>query len=229
MRLALDLTVGLKFERAIQHCDNLVAVHAKASGTGKGRRRKETSIHRAIIVIAIASWQALVQDLTIYLLNDRMPQSADPNFGVAKLISGQITQAINNFSTPNAQNSRRLLQMVGYDPYPHWTWSNGVTGRRSVTYRPHQIEGQLKQWLDVRHAIAHGDERMPEVEVLEVVRNGSSSTNRNDGPSIRLSDARKCIAFIRKLSEVTLDGAAQELALGNGNPSISEIQADQPN
>lgn len=210
----MSLAVGVPFKTAMQHCDNLVSVHQRAGGTGKGRRHEETSLNRAIIVIAIASWQALVQDLTKYLLKNRMPSSTDPNYGVAKLISGQVTQAVNNFSTPNAENSRRLLEMVGFDPRPHWTWKNGAQGSRSVTYRPQEIEQQLAQWLKIRHAIAHGDERMPEVEVLEAVRTGKFTSD--GGPSIRLSDAKKCIKFIRTLTDVTLAGAAQEIASTNG-------------
>jgi hypothetical protein len=35
----------------------------------------------------------------------------------------QVLQALMNFSTPNSQNTRRLFQMVGIDPFPAWTWS----------------------------------------------------------------------------------------------------------
>ena len=102
----------------MEHCDNdnLVLVRQR-SGTGqRGRRRIETSTNRAIVVIAIASWQAVVQDMTRFLLDRSMPQPTEPNYGVARLIRGQVQGALNNFSTPNAENARQLLQSVGFDP-----------------------------------------------------------------------------------------------------------------
>jgi hypothetical protein len=103
----------------MEHCDNLVLVRQR-SGTGqRGRRRIETSVNRAIVVIAIASWQAVVQDMTRFLLDRSMPQPTEPNYGVARLIRGQVLAALNNFSTPNAENARQLLQSVGFDPRPY--------------------------------------------------------------------------------------------------------------
>ena len=86
------------------------------------------------------SWQAVVQDMTRFLLDRSMPRPTEPNYGVARLIRGQVQAALNNFSTPNAENARRLLQSVGFDPRPYWTWTNGALGRREVTYKPAGIE-----------------------------------------------------------------------------------------
>lgn len=209
MNLALALTVKFRFDRAMDHCDNLVLVHQR-SGTGtRGRRRVETSVNRAVVVIAIASWQAVVQDMTRFLLERNMPARSDPNYGVARLIQGQVLRALGNFSTPNAENTRQLLQSVGFDPRPLWTWTNGARGSREVTYRPPDVEQRLRDWLNVRHAIAHGDEKSPEVGVLQAVR--QQQVSRTDGPSIRLHDAKQCIAFVRRLTEVTLRGVAAEL------------------
>lgn len=196
------------FLRAMEQCDNLVLVHQR-SGTGlRGRRRLETSVNRAIVVIAIASWQAVVQDMTRFLLEHNMPTSTDPNYGVAKLISGQVERELGRFSTPNAENTRQLLQSVGFDPRPHWTWTNGAQGSREVVYSPAHIENRLLQWLKVRHAIAHGDERLPPLHVLEAVR--QSTVNPETGPTIRLVDAKECMVFVRKLTDVTLDGLKVE-------------------
>jgi hypothetical protein len=83
----------------MEHCDNLVLVHQR-SGTGqRGRRRIETTGNRAIVVIAIAIWQAVVQDMTRLLLDRSMPQPTAPNYGVARLIRGQVQAALNNFSS----------------------------------------------------------------------------------------------------------------------------------
>ncbi|WP_158171275.1 hypothetical protein [Rhodococcus sp. JT-3] len=217
MRLALAIKVTANFDRAMEHCDNLVRVHQRAGGDAKGRRREEISVNRAIVVIAVASWQAVVQDMTKFLLEQHMPEASDSNHGVAQLLRGHVLGELRKFSTPNAENTRQLLQSVGYDPRPHWTWTNGAHGSRAITYRPHDIEDQLRDWLKIRHAIAHGDERMPEVSVLQAVREGSTSTTT--GPTVRLADARACIAFIRTLTGVTIEGLASELSTtANANP-----------
>jgi hypothetical protein len=209
MSLGLALSVESPFERAMEHCDNLVLVHQR-SGTGqRGRRRIETSVNRAIVVIAIASWQAVVQDMTRFLLDRSMPAPADPSYGLAKLIRGQVMGALNNFSTPNAENTRQLLQVVGFDPRTYWTWTNGARGKREVVYKPADVETTLRDWLRVRHAIAHGDEKLPEASVLEAVQ--QRSVNAQTGPTIRLVDAVQCMAFVRKLTAVTLEGLRSEL------------------
>jgi hypothetical protein len=221
--LALRLSVIYRFERAMQHCDNLVLVHQRAGTGSRGRRRVETSVNRAVVVIAIASWQAVVQDMTRFLLKRNMPDKSDPNYGIARLIQGQIDRALNNYSTPNAQNTRELLQSVGFDPRGYWTWSNGARGSREVTLRPTDVEDQLRDWLKVRHAIAHGDEKLPEVPVLQAVR--QNTVSRREGPTIRLDDAKQCIAFIRKIAEVTLAGLTSELPQRQPNPELVSAEA----
>lgn len=220
--IALELTVTVNFDRAMQHCDNLVRVHQRAGGEGKGRRREETSLNRAVVVIAMASWQAVVQDMTRYLVDAHMPATTDPNHGVAQLLRGFVLRELDKFSTPNAENTRQLLQAVGFDPRPYWTWSNGGQGSRARTYKPHDIESQLRDWLKVRHAIAHGDKKLPEVEVLQAVREGSVS--KVSGPAVRLTDAKACINFVRTLTMSTLSGLDAEMSPPSGNPKSPSIQ-----
>jgi hypothetical protein len=185
MSLALSLYVTAKFNRAMEHCDNLVEVHQWAGSGTRGRRRIETSVNRAIIVIAVASWQAVVQDMTRFLLDRSVPERSDPNYGVAHLIHGQVMRALGNFSTPNAENTRDLLRSVGFDPRKYWTWSNGALGSREVIFKGADVEQQLREWLTVRHAIAHGDEKMPDVGVLQAVRQGVADRHHGHDPAIR--------------------------------------------
>lgn len=201
MSLPFHLTVGYKFDNAMVHCDNLLSIDQRAGG-GRGRTRMvESSVNRAVVVLAIASWQAFVQDATRLLLDRRMPQQADQNYGFARLIEGQVLRELARFSTPNAENTRNLLQLVGFDPRPYWRWER---------LKPTQVEQQLRDWLSIRHAIAHGDEEMPPVAVLEAVREKKGQYGPA-GPSIRAADARGCSAFIRRLAKATLDGVAKEL------------------
>src|SRR5262245_17621341 len=60
----------------MEHCDNLVLVHQR-SGTGqRGHRRIETSVNRAIVVIVIASWQPVVQDMADVVVSRLQARSA---------------------------------------------------------------------------------------------------------------------------------------------------------
>jgi hypothetical protein len=212
MSLTLWLTVWIKFNDAMKHCDNLVEVHQRVGSAGRGRRI-ETSINRAVVVIAVACWQAVVQDMALFMLDRGMPDPSDPNYPFARLIRGQVMGNVTRFSTPNAQNSRTLLQQVGFDPHPYWSWSTRDVGGHRVTLKPAQVEEQLRDWLQVRHAIAHGDV-MPEVNVLQAVRLKVVKQQRSFtavGPTIRLVDAKQCVTFVRKLTEATLEGLESEL------------------
>ncbi|GAS95446.1 uncharacterized protein RMCC_2412 [Mycolicibacterium canariasense] len=212
MSLALRLQVKTKFDDAMKHCDNLVEVHRQVGSSGRGRRI-ETSVNRAVVVMAVASWQAVVEDMTMFMLDRGIPDPSDPNYAFARLVRGQVMGSVTRFTTPNARNSRVLLQQVGFDPRPHWTWSVRESGGRQVTLKPAQVEQRLGDWLQVRHAIAHGD-TMPDVDVLQAVRLNVVKRQRTltvGGPTIRLVDAQQCIAFIRKLTEVTLVGLSREL------------------
>lgn len=146
MSLALAFTVKYNFDNAMTHCDNLVEVHQRAGSGERGRRRIETSVNRAVIVIAIASWQAVVQDMARFLLDRNMPEASDPNYGVARLIRGRVLGELDRFSTPNAQKTRELRQSVGFDPRPYWKWSRRDSAHKIVTLRSRDIEEVLRDW-----------------------------------------------------------------------------------
>ncbi|WP_141711791.1 hypothetical protein [Jiangella alba] len=200
------LTAAANFRRAIRHSDNLIAVH-RSTNSGRGRRTKEISLNRAAIVLAVATWQASVEDLTIAAIDVSRPAQQHAYLDRAyDVVTGKIRVDVKQFSTANAQNSRRLLLGVGFDPRPHWTWS--AVGR-TPAIRPHQVESRLDDWLKLRHALAHGDPELPAVEVLECVRNNEQLA---DGPSVRLADAENCVKFVRRLVAATGDGLAQHLS-----------------
>jgi hypothetical protein len=197
--------VPLSFGRATRQCRNLVAIHKRAGG-GSGLRERE-SINRAIVVMAIASWQAFIEDLALVLCKARMLALAGQNDdGSARRLDREIKQRVRTFSTPSPVNTRTLLQLVGYDPQPYWTWRTrvGRSGQRVV--RHEDVEKRLKEWLKVRHAIAHGDVDMPKLQVLQAVRN-QEPMRKTDGAPIRLVDAQQCLAFLTRLVAVTSQGA----------------------
>jgi hypothetical protein len=66
------------FARATKHCDSLIKVHRGHGGPAVGRRAEEVSLNRAIVVLAVASWQSVVQDLTTAVLDVSTPPPGSP-------------------------------------------------------------------------------------------------------------------------------------------------------
>jgi hypothetical protein len=60
--VAVDLVDAKeRFDRATKHCDNLIKVHRGHGGTAVGRRAEEVSLNRAVVVLAVASWQSMIR------------------------------------------------------------------------------------------------------------------------------------------------------------------------
>lgn len=197
------------WQAVITHCDHLVAVHRHRKGAG--RRYEEMAINRAIVVMAVAAWQAAVEDMVHAGLDAGAPA---PGSSLSQrgydLLAGNVKTAVSRFSTPSAQNSRELLRLVNYDPWPMWTWPTGPFGRQH--WKSSDVAARLDAWLKVRHAIAHGASALPSVTALGAVRRDPKTTD----PPLHLSDAEDCLGFIRNLTRSTGGGMAQHL--GTASP-----------
>jgi hypothetical protein len=210
----VDLTEAAdNFRRATRHCDNLIAVHRGHGGPGRGRRDEEVSINRAVVVLAVASWQAALQDCTLACVDLSAPAAGSPLSATTyALIAGRVLKEVGDFATPNAQNARRLLLGAGFDPRPYWTWTQGGgRGRGIETWTPGDAERRIDEWLRVRHAIAHGHASLPQVPALQAVR--LQPANPPGDPSLRLVDAEQCLAFFRRLVRLTEAGLASHLGV----------------
>jgi len=53
-------------DEATRHCDNLIAVHRGHGGPAPSQRDEEVSINRAVVVLAVASWRAVIQDFALH-------------------------------------------------------------------------------------------------------------------------------------------------------------------
>jgi hypothetical protein len=215
-----------RFERAMGYCDDIIAVHQGHGGGKRGLRTKETSLNRAVVVLAVAAWQSVVQDLTMAALDHAQPKGA---MGPSSLLRGQVDKEIGAFSTPNSSNTRSLLKLVDYDPYLRWTWTQkGGQGRPAFTVTSQTAEVRTDGWLRLRHDIAHGHQSLSVVEVLQDVRQQADSWMTADHnrkwkdainhlkskqyePSLRLVDAKNCVAHFRRLAQLTAEGL---IALG---------------
>lgn len=201
------------FRRATRHCDNLIAVHRGHGGPGQGRRDEEVSINRAVVVLAVASWQAVVQDYALACVDLSAPGPGSPlSSATYAVLAGRVRKEVGDFATPNAENTRKLLLGAGFDPRPFWTWTQrGGQARGMQTWSPADADRRINEWLQVRHAIAHGHAELPQVPALQAVR--LQPNNPSTNPTLRLVDAEQCLAFFRRLARLTGAGLASHLGI----------------
>lgn len=201
-----------RFIRAMSYCDDLVKVHQSHGGPSPGRRAEETSLNRAIVVLSVAAWQSAVQDLATTTLNAaRSGVGGVVSQSTFQFFEARAANEIKSFSTPNSENVERLLRLMGFDPRPHWTWEyRGGQGIGMVTLRPQDVEDRMRDWLRLRHDIAHGHPELSAVTVLQSVRQ-KPSPPASGSPSTRLVDAKSCVAFFRRVTELTGDALAGHL------------------
>jgi hypothetical protein len=201
------------FQRATRHCDNLITVHRGHGGPERGRRDEEVSINRAVVVLTVASWQAVIQDYALACVDLSGPVAGSPlSPATYNLLAGRVRKEVGGFATPNADNVRKLLIGAGFDPRPFWTWSQmGGRGQGVVTWSPADADARINEWLRVRHAIAHGHATLPQVNALQAVRLAAGTPP--DDPQLRLVDAEQCLAFFRRLARLTGTGLAGHLGV----------------
>ena len=210
----MDLSEAAEnFRRATRHCDNLIAIHRGHGGPGQGRRDEEVSINRAVVVLAVGSWQAVVQDYALACVDLSGPGPESPlSPATYAVLAGRVRKEVGDFATPNAQNVRRLLLGAGFDPRPFWTWTQrGGRGQGIETWSPADADKRIDEWLRVRHAIAHGHAALPQVQALQAVR--LQPNNPPVDPTLRLVDAEQCLAFFRRLARLTGAGLASHLGV----------------
>lgn len=215
------------FAAAMSHCDNLIAVHRAAGGEGRGRRTTVTSVNRGTIVLAVAAWQAFIQDTATALRDEAtaelaaLPQARLTGLAMAHWNS-DFKAVLEKFSTPGPEQTRSLLLRMGFDPRPSWTWAqSGGRGNTSVVVEPKHVAKVVTQWLRVRNDVAHGHTTIHSLAVLTAVRDPNSSEKARKAPTLRLTDAIDCVAFFRSIVRLTAEAAA--LHLRRPFPSWDEV------
>ncbi len=170
-------------------------------------------MNRAVVVIAVASWQAVVQDYALACVDLSKPIPGSPLAPTTyALLAGRVRREVADFATPNAQNVRKLLLGAGFDPRPGWTWTQrGGQGHGIETWSPVDADMRIDEWLRVRHAIAHGHASLPQVRALQVVR--LQPNNPPASPTLRLVDGEQCLAFFRRLARLMAIGLASHLGV----------------
>jgi hypothetical protein len=201
----VNITTWAAFERAIAEADHLLEFHG-ARRTGRGRRYNEVSLNRAAVVFAIGAWQTFVESSVDELLRRMKPSpklygsgATDPGFLAAtaewQVARSRVRDAVGRFNSPTAENARRLYGSVGHDPFGSWAWTKGTFVTTSA-----DTAAKLSAWVLVRHAIAHGAQRLPDVAVLAKTADGT--------PTLHKKNASACVQFIRQLVDQTDRGLA---------------------
>lgn len=177
-----------EFQAAMDDPRNLVEIH-KDLNPRRGRRYRETTLNRAMVVLTVAAWQAYVQDLTRAILDTIQPPAGDPANVQFQLIRAATLTALGRFNTPDARNTCNLLANVGFDPLPHWSWKRG---RWALTID--DATRSVDEWLRVRHTIAHGS-ALPAVKVIARTTAGV--------PTLTRGNSERSISFFAQLVNVT--------------------------
>lgn len=81
-----------------------------------------------------------------------------------------------------------------------------------ITVHPRDVDSAIRDWLSVRHAIAHGHQHLPTVDVLQAVRSARSPLT---DPPIRLVDAEQCLDLFKRVVRATGDALAIHLGVSS--------------
>lgn len=184
-----------EFDAAMGDPQNLIEIHRSLT-QGRGRRFREVTINRAIVVLTVAAWQAFVEDLADAILRTIEPPVADPSRSAWVLVNALTRGAIGRYSTPDVSNTRSLLANVGFDPQSSWSWGAGH-GRSS----PADVARRIDEWLRVRHRIAHGGD-LPQVTVISRTPGGA--------PTLRLADAEGCRDMFIRVAHTSAAAAHEQ-------------------
>ncbi len=185
-----------EFQTAMRDPNNLIWFH-RNSQAGQGRRHRQPTLNRAVVVLTAAAWQAYVQDTTAAILLSLEVPPGHQGHALFSLIRAATRTASGRFNTPNARNTLMLLDNVGFDPSPNWT-SGSVrrsTHIRRLTSGPRSTGGWT--WSSIAHGAA-----LPATDLV--------SGRTQDGPNLHRSDAERCIQFFERLVEVMAAAADQQ-------------------
>lgn len=185
------------FRRAVSVPEALLAIHHEAQVKGQAPARA-MALNRAVVVLTVAAWQAWVEKFAWLLLWEkgigldpdsddwRVRRLSEANMAMRPLVEREIQK----FSTPSSGAVCNLLGLLNHNPRDRWTFTVG-----NARLSQHEIAERLDAWVKVRHAIAHGDDHLPSVPVLDSTKGGHGSLTR--------PKAASCLSFFAQLVVAT--------------------------
>ena len=93
-----------------------------------------------------------------------------------------------------------------------------------ITLAPHDVEQRMRDWLTLRHEIAHGNDKLSRVNVLSAVREKQNPPD-DWQPTIRLVDAEACMALFRRVADLTAGGLAAHLGQARSRWDLKHVDA----
>ena len=112
----------------------------------KLQNEKQVYFHAALAAY-VATWDAYINNL-VRDFYDEIDRPSNSQFQAIYNISWQATEkALERFNTPNAENTRSLLQQyTGYDPIGDWIWSRRRMVDGGKEYRLHPLNGEAEEF-----------------------------------------------------------------------------------
>ena len=189
--------------------DQLIEIHGKLQN-GRGRRHEQDALHRAGVVLTVASWQAYVEKIVAEALalmdaDIRAPANATPAWAIHtfQLRRAAVLNAVKKFNTPDDVRVRDLFQdSFGFNPWSSWEWRQGPR-----QWTEAETRRRTNTWVLVRHSIAHGFSLPSDVNWLQ---------GANGHARLTLSLLNECRKHFVFLAERTDHGFRSHLANAHG-------------
>jgi hypothetical protein len=141
----------------------------------------ESPIAASVVVLTVAGWQAYVEEISRVVLH-AVAASAESEVARGLILGHE--ERIERLRTPNASNSGRLLEMVGFNVETYWTWEEA--GRRVDAA---EVGRRINEWVAVRHRAAHGRRYVAAKQ-----------------PMPGYAESRECVDFFHRVAVATYDG-----------------------
>lgn len=208
----MDVTTAIsRFETSTRRCDDLIGMNQVLTGKGAGRRVYTSSLNRAAVVLAVAAWQALVEDLVQSIVDAARPLAAQQapamTLDAWHLLDARLKKDIYDFANADVYHIRALFRLVGVeDIRKEWAWGNG-RGKYDAT----RAKKELDAWWKVRCNVAHGNTLLPHAVLRSVKKDGKVT-------DIRKRDAVEVTRFMRAIGQATAKYVA--VLLGQPIPDL---------
>ena len=172
------------------------------------------ALSRAGVVFCVAFWQAYVENVIMeaYEIIRSKIRSSDADEIVLlkkffELNKKLLEDRIEKFNTPKSRNVADLLKLtLKVNTTDIWEKDiaivNSEDGAKNdkKKYKGGTIQNELNSWLNVRHSIAHGDDKIKDT--------GGDAEMKFP---LKYDDLEDCINFFNFLAEHTDDGISSHL------------------